>query len=90
MCDEFIEVFNKLKNDNTLSSDDKNYIKESKTYIIKNKKYGSEIYYWKSYGDIIIYRNYDSVTDHIPHYRKGKRKLNKELFVSGLPKHCFK
>lgn len=92
MCDQYINAFNKLKNDKSLSDDDKDYIRNSQIHLIKKRYYSDEFYLWKQYDGINFYRNYDSVTDNIElsrGYKYGKRKLNKEIRVSGLPSHCF-
>lgn len=92
ICDELMQAFNMLKQDNTLSDDDKKYISESKVYIRDNIPYYREYYKWKKYDKITFYRNYDYIYDENEHVGKrkvGKRKLNKEIYVFGLPDHCF-
>jgi len=94
MCDEFIEAFNILKND--LSNDEREYIKESKIFIIKGVNHDNRSYKWKEYDKVTFYRNYDSIYDTLrtggynAPLKVGKRKLNKEIYVSGLPDHCYK
>ena len=90
MCDEFMEVFNKLKKDQSLSKDELKYVEEAKVYIIKQRNRGDEFYHWKTYDDVKIYKNYDSISERVGYYKKGTIILNKEIRVSGLPDHCFK
>jgi hypothetical protein len=83
-----------LKTDRPLSDDDKEYIDDSKIlFPAGNRKLLYNInYLWKEYDEIKFYRNYDSVTFNLggrANYMYGKRKLNKEIYVSGLPEHFF-
>ena len=94
MCDEFIEVFEKLKND--VSDDEKKYIKESKVYFIKRINHDYQSYKWKEYDKVIFFKNYDSISHTLrtggynAPITVGKRKLDKVIHVTGLPKHCYK
>ena len=98
MCDEFIKSYSILKKDITLSDEDKKYIEQAKVNIItKEPSYRDEYYKWKQYDLIIFYRNYDNIYDTLqtgrykaPVLKVGKRKLNKEIHVFGLPEHCYK
>ena len=96
MCDELIKSFNLLKNDITLSDDDREYIKQSKLYPIRRIYFHEEFYEWKKYDKIKFYRNYDNIYDTLKTgsysapLKVGKRKLNKEIRIFGLPEHCYK
>lgn len=90
MCDELIEAYSKLKKDITLCDDDRKYIEQANVYVIRKRSYGDEFYKWKTYNELTFYKNYDGVDDYIGRHHKGKRILNKEIRVSGLPEHCYK
>jgi len=74
MCDEFNKVFDLLKKDN------KEYVDKAKIYLTNRPKTrGDEYYHWKTYDNVFVYRNYDSITEHLGYYRKGERKLDKKI-----------
>lgn len=93
-CEEFNNAIQKLKNSN-LSEDDKKFVDEAKIYKLKSAAWYPEYYLWKEDNAISYHRSYDSVYDTITMRsydaptKVGKRKLEKKIYIQGLPGNCF-
>lgn len=89
MCDELKQAFEKLAL--ITNDDDKKFLGEAQSFIIKRQGYHTDYYLWKQHENIKFYRIYDTIENGFRSgpVKVGKRKPEKRIYIQGLPDHCF-